>query len=405
MKRMALLLMVAGVAGSGAAAAQDADKDEELAVAVKAYMASHDRVTMDEAVRRLQVQAELAPFSENLQGEFAERFTAIRLMDSPDQYIRVDLTGDRPVPPRVIQTASGQTRVEFRVGRVFTQEEFRTRLKDSAPLIRSLIPGVSGITGFAGDNRVVVSIEGNADEAARYARVLPKIERASGLKVELEHSQGRERNASDASGGAVLQNNNDYCTTGFAVLHKATNTRGIITAAHCPDALIYGNYGSTQNNTKVSFPLTFQNAIFDGSHDVQWHSIPAPHGVTQEVFGSSNSEYGKRSIMFLYAAPMENTNLCFRGAVSGYSCGQVVSVTHVPEGTCGATIVCNPDWVRVEGTSLSCTGGDSGAAVFWQNSGYGIVKSAKWTGVGAGNCDRLTVMPFGRVSALGLRGL
>lgn len=405
MKWMVWLLMVVGVVGLGVVVVQDVEIDEELVVVVKVYMVGYDQVMMDEVVCWLQVQVELVLFSENFQGEFVEWFIVIWLMYVFDQYICVDFKGDCLVLLWVICMVSGEMWVEFCVGCIFIQEEFCIWIKDIVLLICSLILGVLGIIGFVGDNCVVVSIEGNVDEVVWYVWVLLKIECVFGLKVELEYLQGRESNVFNVSGGVVLQNNNDYCIIGFVVLYKVINICGIIIVVYCLDVLIYGNYGSIQNNIKVIFLLMFQNVIFDGSYDVQWYIILVLYGVMQEVFGSLNSEYGKCLIMFMYVVLMEDLNLCFCGVVFGYSCGWVVLVMYVFEGICGVSIVCNLDWVWVEGSVLFCIGGDSGVVVFWQNFGFGIVKFGMWIGVGVGNCDRLMVMLFGCVFVLGFCGL
>lgn len=174
---------------------------------------------------------------------------------------------------------------------------------------------------------------------------------------------------------APLQSNNSYCTSGFPVIHKATGRRGITTAAHCPDNLIYGNYATGAG--KYTVPLTFVDQINDASHDVQWHTVGS-HTPLREVYSTSTSDYSRRRIMYMWTNATQGQSMCFRGVTSQYTCGTVVSIKHSPELACGPTgnLPCADAWIRIEGSSLACGFGDSGAAIFFGDNGYVIVAKA-----------------------------
>lgn len=225
------LASVAVLVGSGNLSAQippaESDAEKEMETLVHAYTAKHPEVSVDAAITRLAVQGELNQAFESLSAEFTDRLSAISLRHAPDQHILVELTGNSPVPDRLIGTDSGTTRVTFETGNVHTEREFYLILERHTPLIYSLIPGVSGISGFPGDNRVVILIEGDAALADSLRTNVRKLERVTGFQISLEADNPRSRNAAYVVGGAVLRSNNSYCTSGFPVKHTATGRRGI----------------------------------------------------------------------------------------------------------------------------------------------------------------------------------
>jgi hypothetical protein len=264
----------------------------------------------------------------------------------------------------------------------------------------SALPDVTGFDGRPGEDLLVVYIAGSEEKAEQLKATLRKLERVLGLTISLRPNMSRSVNMEYIQGGAVLQNTNSYCTTGFPVKHTATGQKGITTAAHCPDALLYGNYGQP---SQFSTPLTFVAAIDDASHDVQWHTVGS-HTPLMSVYAVSTSDYNTRSIMYMWASAEAGQELCFRGVRSGWSCGTVVSNKWNPGIACGPgqVLPCASTWIRVEGLALACAPGDSGAAVVRGNNGHGIVAKASSNGVLPGECGGVTVMPWGAIKELGL---
>lgn len=399
------LASVAVLVVSGNLSAQmppaESDAEKEMETLVHAYTAKHPEVSVDAAITRLAVQGELNQAFESLSAEFTDRLSAISLRHAPDQHILVELTGNSPVPDRLIGTDSGTTRVTFETGNVHTEREFYQILERHTPLIYSLIPGVSGISGFPGDNRVVILIEGDAALADSLRTNIRKLERVTGFQISLEADNPRSRNAAYVVGGAVLQSNNSYCTSGFPVKHTATGRRGITTAGHCPNDFIYGNYATGAG--KYTLPLTYVDGIEDASHDVQWHTVGS-HTTLKEVYGTSTSDYSRRSIMYMWTNAKVGQEMCFRGVRSGYSCGEVVDIKHNPGIACGPgeNLPCANAWIRITGNQLACGEGDSGAAIFQGSNGYGIVSKANSATPLKGDCKGVTAMPWGAMSVLGL---
>ncbi|AWH21520.1 hypothetical protein C1933_09985 [Stenotrophomonas sp. ZAC14D2_NAIMI4_6] len=379
------------------------DLDEETAVAVASLLSMVESLSVDEAIRRIQIEVALAPEIQDIRREFAGRLTEISIEQSPDFHVSVKLKGSGPVPQRQWATSAGSARVEFSTGHAFTEEEFSRQLKGIRLQAQKSIPGFIGLTGYAGDNAADVRIRGGAQDAQKYQGILLKLQRAFGVKLRFKTLEVPETNAIYAIGGAVLQANNSYCTTGFTVKQTSTGAKGIITAGHCPDDLIYGNYGSREDGTLVTFPLIFKEQKNDAQADVQWHQVPSPHTPLLEAYASST--VSTRFIRAVYDAPAVRGTICFRGARSGYSCGLVTSVKHTPGNICGPTesLPCDEVWFKVEGSELACGGGDSGAAMFSGNIGYGIVKSSHSATPLPGECITLTGMPFSRVRAWGFQ--
>jgi len=379
----------------------DSDAEKEMETLVHSYMSRHAGVSVDAAITRLAVQGELNPAMDDLSKEFADRLSAISLRHAPDQHIFVELTGMDPVANRVVKTESGTTRVVFEVGNAHTEKDFFQILERNTPLIYSLIPGVTGISGFPGDNRVLIRIEGNAEFASSLKIHVRKLERATGLKIDIEPNSPKARNAAYVVGGAVLQSNNSWCTSGFSVKHTATGRRGIITAGHCPNDLIYGNYATGAG--KYTLPLTYVDGIEDASHDLQWHTVGS-HTPLREVYGTSTVDSSRRAITLMWGTAKVGQDICFRGVRSGYSCGVVEENTYNPGIACGPgeNLPCAAAWIRITGSQLACGEGDSGAAIFQGNSGYGIVAKANSDSPIKGQCKSLVAMPWRAVSVLGL---
>lgn len=378
----------------------DSELGEEMQTLVKTYVTEHPEVAIDDVITRLAVQTEILQPMEDLEQEFAGRFTAISIQQEPDQHILLELKGSEPVNSRVLKTASGTTRVVIETGRKHNEEEFYAIVDKHRDLLYSAIPGIVGTMGLPGEDLLVIHITGDEAKTEELKTTLKKLERVLGISLSLRPNMSRSLNMEYINGGAVLQNNNSFCTSGFPVKHTATGRKGITTAAHCPDDLIYVNYGYP---TKFSTPLTYVDGINDASHDVQWHTVGA-HTPLRSVYATSTSDYNKRSIMYMWTGAQVGQELCFRGVRTGWSCGKVVSIGWDPGISCGPgqALPCANTWIRVQGPALACAPGDSGAAVVRGNNGHGIVSKADSNGVLAGECDGITIMPWGAIKELGL---
>jgi hypothetical protein len=182
----------------------DSDAGKERQILVHTYMNKHPGVSVDQAITRLAVQEELGQAFAELRGEFSDRLSAISLQHEPDQHILVELTGQGPVPDRTALTRSGSTRVTFETGNAHTSKEFYDILDRNNALIYSLIPGVTGISGYPGDNRLVILIKGDAALADSLRTSVRTLERVMGFNIDIEPSHPRSTNIEHVVSGAVL---------------------------------------------------------------------------------------------------------------------------------------------------------------------------------------------------------
>lgn len=190
MKGIAVCLVLASCLAPDFAA-ESPEADVDLETQVQAYMREHADVGRDDAISRIHLQREIAPDLAALQNEFAGRLADVSLKHAPDMHIQVDLKGDAPVAPRLLRAASGTVRVVFRVGRTYTREEFSRVRQRHEDLIYSLIPGITGIAGFPGENMIRIYVEGGEESGRQLKPAITRIERVTGFKVELQPDSPR----------------------------------------------------------------------------------------------------------------------------------------------------------------------------------------------------------------------
>lgn len=168
-------------------------------------------------------------------------------------------------------------------------------------------------------------------------------------------------------GGLPL--NNGSCTVGFGV-KNSSGTKGIVTAAHCPNVLSFDGTN-----------LPFQLETNFGSADLQWHTAP---GLTVENDVRTGSLFGvTTSWRNMYgtvnrSAQSVGSQVCKYGNTTGYGCGTIQSKIIQPFGT--STVSPNATFVSVSKNGATLTaGGDSGGSWFNNNSAYGVHKGGSPT--------------------------
>jgi hypothetical protein len=288
------------------------------------------------------------------------------------------LTGTRPVAPRTIRAGGMNVPVVFRTGAGATREEIVEAMTRRRDTIRSMVRNPQGM-GFDGrTGELVVLARAEDVDAARAAAAQADLEDALGVPVRVRILNGVQRNL-DVEGGARVSGIDPadgrryYCTTGFVVTDGTR--RGIVTAAHCPDALSYQNPGGGQ------IPLSFVGGWGARYQDVQVHvgeGIDLPLFYADSRKAAARFVTGARSRTSTRAGDM----VCHRGETTGYSCAEVELTDYAPPGElCGGP--CDPVWVTVAGPS--CRSGDSGGPIFLGTVAFGIVKGANYNRTGGCN--------------------
>jgi hypothetical protein len=173
---------------------QQSELDEEMQVLVRSYVAQHPEVSIDEAITRLTIQTEILHVMESLRQEFAGRLTEISIQPVPDQHILVELTGSAPVANRTVSTRSGNTKVVFETGHRHTNEAFYAIVDKHRELLYRTIPGITGSMGQPGEDRLVIHIEGNEQQAEALQASISELEGVLGLSISLRPNMDRSIN-------------------------------------------------------------------------------------------------------------------------------------------------------------------------------------------------------------------
>ena len=326
-----------------------------------------------EALRQLRAQADLPPVAQALATEFAGRLAGIAVEHRPAYGLAVLLTGDEPVPGRLVQAGGTAVPITFRTGATATREGLLAALTAHQADLRAALahpPGM-GVDPRTGTLAVLVS---PADAIAEPPPAMAaRLSAISGVPVSIRvlGQEDADMTGTVEGGGRVTGINpadgrRYACTTGFTV---TDGTRlGVVTAAHCPDALSYAEPGTG------TVPLDFVGQWGWGYQDVQVHATALaldPGFFADTAKTLARSVTGARA----RAETLAGDVVCHRGERTGYSCAEVVLTDFAPAGDlCGGA--CLPTWVAVQGPG--CRGGDSGGPVFLGSTAYGIVKGGSY---------------------------
>jgi hypothetical protein len=166
----------------------------------------------------------------------------------------------------------------------------------------------------------------------------------------------------DSYGGLVIEEGTQQCTTGFTVLHSATNVEGVATAGHCYDNQRLGHHSDVD--------LGYRQAEKIGDNqDLQWYKTPnlddkkeiryADWGGIRPV----NSRTG-RDVMFV------GETVCKWGQASGDGCGQIKGRSFDPDDIMDGPDKYSETFIRME--NVDTMKGDSGGPWFSGYSAYGI---------------------------------
>lgn len=329
-------------------------------------------VSLAQARARLLAQEETVPVTDALAIELADRLAGIAIEHRPSYRIVVLLTGDEPLPDRVVAAGGMRVPITFRTGARATRAALELALASHQAALAAAVahpPGM-GIDLATGELVVVVN-PGDVDREGVDA-LTARLSGIAGVPVRVRSDRVVASANMAAEGGARVvgvdpaDGRRYACTAGFVVTDGART--GIATAAHCPDALSYvGPNGETQ-------ALAFVGQWGWGYQDVQVNASDVP--LAPSFFADtgktvSRAVAGRQALTSTRAGDM----VCHRGERTGYSCAPVELVSFAPAGQlCGGA--CLPTWVTVAGPN--CQGGDSGAPVFLGNRAFGLVKGGSY---------------------------
>lgn len=329
-------------------------------------------VTMEQARQRLQWQILVGGFEERLAGRYPDSFAGLWIDHAPTFQIVVLMTQPeqaRSTMDRMLANGPLSDRVVTRQARHSLKE-----LQDHKTLARDAVIGFGELADFDIDvrtNQVVLYTRSQS----QFNRSLSKSRQALPETVRVEEVEELAKPAADIYGGL----SGGACTLGFSVV-DSNGTRGISSAAHCPNNLYY---------TKSFLP--FQGECYYGSHDVQWHTDGFHTAQPRVKVGS-----GTRDIYWVTGRNSQaiGAYVCKQGITTGYNCGSIISKninpSYIPSG--------NATFILVDGGSTSLVlPGDSGGPWFSGNSAFGITsgfqgKRGIYTAINYLSCLNVSVL-------------
>ena len=373
-------LLTAGASAQPPAAARVETTAEALEQDAHDYGAARG-LPGEEALRRLEAQEGSVAATDILRERFGKRLAGLFIEHDPEYRVVVLLTGRKPVRAETILAGGSRVPVVFRTGPRATQAKVVAAIRRHQAGIRAALqyPPAMGADPKTGELVVLV----NHRDADRYgADALDKaFEAMTDVPVRIRVMDGESADLG-LEGGARVHGvvpetgSRQYCTTGFAVT-DGTRT-GLVTAAHCPDAL---SYRDPQHGGDIA--LTFLGQWGWSFQDVQLH-VAETGTEASPLFYADTGKTVARTLSG--SRPRASTRVgdivCRRGETSGYGCSEVELTDFAPPGDlCGGP--CAPTWVMVKG---ECRGGDSGAPVFVGTTALGIVKGGG-SHSRSGKCD------------------
>jgi hypothetical protein len=296
-------------------------------------------VSLDEALRRLQLQEAIGELNAELYKSEQATFAGLWVEHTPQFRVVVQFTEDSEdkVGPRIV---NGPLADIVEVRRANTSLSNLEAEQTTAWLtVRDLgVPLDHDINVFQNRVELYVTDPVQLNDALKKAQIrLP--EHVVVIKVE-----GVSRETTDIYGGLALSD----CTSGFSVKNTAGTIKGIITAGHCNNTLSYN--GSN---------LPYQSGIWSGSYDVQWHTAPS-FTVRNWVWDGSFNRYiyGQRHYNNQYVGDY----VCKFGKNTLGGCGNITSKNF------------NGTYIRVHSDSVDLSEpGDSGGPWFSGTSAFGIM--------------------------------
>ncbi|WP_375393610.1 hypothetical protein [uncultured Sphingomonas sp.] len=328
-------------------------------------------VSVAAARQRLDTLAALVAPIAALRVAYRDRLAGIALDHSPALGVRVLLTGPTPVSDSVIVAAGSSVPVTFATGAGATLEQLRAALANSQADLRAALTSPPGI-GIDQRTGELVIIVGKGDLIPEGGELLTaRLRDIAGVPLRIRSIDVPGVDLA-AEGGSRLIGTNPLdgkryvCTAGFVVT-DGTRT-AIATAAHCPDTIAY------IDADRREWPLAFVGQWGWGYQDVQINASDIP---LSPLFFADTARSVSRSVTGQRGVVQTTTGdfVCHRGERTGYSCALVELTDFAPAGDlCGGA--CTPSWITVAGPH--CGAGDSGAPVFIDTTGFGIVKGGSY---------------------------
>jgi hypothetical protein len=321
------------------------------------WYAADQRISLDEAIHRLQLQGPAGELGVQLETKERDIFAGLWIQHQPRFRIVVQLTrGGLDAILPYIKGGPLADIVEVRSAQV-TYAQLQSDQEAGLSAIRAAGVRVDSSIDII-DNRVVMHVIDHAQLDA----ALQTANRRIPDTVKVITVAALSRPTADIYGGLALSNG---CTSGFSVASGRGN--GIITAAHCSDTQAY-------QNKNLPFQIQYN---FD-YYDVQLHTTP-DFTLRYQIWDGSSIRAIRRTTH--YNNMQIGNTVCKYGRTTGKTCGYVKAKNIAP----GYIWSADPTFVQVHSSSNAnlCDPGDSGGPVFYSEDAWGITSGE----MGAGYVD------------------
>lgn len=297
--------------------------------------ASMMNVSIDEALRQLELQDDIGQLNQQLSEKEPDTFAGLWIQHQPKYQVIAAFTqgGAATIQP-YIQNGPLNGQVEVRTV-VVSLKDLEAARSNAASVASKLHISFSSAVNVP-ENRSELYVL----DTVQFVTALSQTGATLPSHVSLVRFQVLAKEVTNITGGVSLPT----CTAGFSVRQSLTGIKGVTTAGHCSDSETY-----------MGVNLPFMSQSYTGIHDIQWNRADQNFTVVNQMWdGASNRAI---TAVKFRAAQTVGLSVCKYGKTSGYGCGVIASNTQDGEN------------IRVDNFIVSP--GDSGGPWFLSNTAYG----------------------------------
>lgn len=310
-------------------------------------------VTLDEALRRLELQKAVGELNAELTKKEADTFGGLWIEHKPDFKVVVGFTknGEKIIEPYLTEKLKGV--VEVKQAEETLSNLRKAQAETLAIMKQAKIAVDSSINLSDSCVEVIMPEVVMVDSTISWQLNLPD-------RVVLLPRKSLALPAADIYGGVSLEGLAGGSTAGFAVVNEE-GERGITTCAHTDRILFYLRHN-------IPFMLPYKGSRMDNHYDVQWHSCASfkvlneiTIGLTERRVITGQVTRDKQVVGAFVAKYGKNT-----GYNAGYIYRTDVSLDYIKD--------CQPTFVQVNHSDIFsriCDTGDSGGPWFLGNEAFG----------------------------------
>jgi len=260
--------------------------------------------------------------------------------------------------------------VNYIPGSAQNREGIEQALSDNAEMVASTIPEFSGFHYDPMEDEFVISTALSKRGEVGKLRSDKRYKSISGVKTRIVGDVPVPQLMNIFGGDPLADFGGTFCTVGFTAVRNGL--KGIVTAEHCTPRIDSQYTTITPNNSR--------------NHDMEFRQLNNQATVIRPLFQENGffrfvTSIGNTNSLNLGGGLLAwfnpGTQLCHFGQTTGFSCGEVQTVT--ANGYCvagGNTFgACNNVFITVKDNDLRVNFGDSGGPVFNGGIAHGIVSA------------------------------